>query len=102
MRALGMDQNATAETTGIYEGPDGVRSFIKAENPVPPGYHLVEKVRRLNARAEVIAASDAAEPAAKPAKGGKQSAAKGKADPGAIDNKMDDVDADKSDDIVDE
>jgi hypothetical protein len=95
-----VDKNPVAEVTGIYQGPDGVRTFIKAERPVPPNYKLVDKVRRLNDRAEVRAASDDAEPEAKPAKGGRKSAKK--SDPDAIENKMDDVDADKADDDADD
>lgn len=97
-----MDKHPKAETTGIYEGPDGVRSFIKAENPVPPGYKLVEKVRRLNARPEVIAAGDADTQATAKKAAAKSKGKKG--DPAEIETKVDEPTDDKSedDDIVDE
>jgi hypothetical protein len=90
-----VDTNDAAQTTGIYESPDGSHHFIKAGKPVPEDWKLREATPRLNARPEVVNAQEGAsvdvDEKPKRSRGGK------KTDPDAIETKVDTVPDDKTD-----
>lgn len=95
-----VDNNDAAETTGIYESPDGAHHYIKAGKPLPKGWKLRDAVARLNNRPEVQEAQDGIEPKSK--KAGGRGRGK-KAETGAPENKMDSgPDDNKSDDDIDD